>query len=822
MATLVFSTLGTALAGPVGGAIGAIVGRQLDGTLFGPGARTGPRLRELEVSLSSYGVAIPRLHGRMRVAGAIIWATELQEHSELQGGGKGQPALSAYSYTANLAVALSSRPIAGIGRIWADGKLLRGAAGDLKTAGILRVYRGTEEQPVDPLIAASEGDSRCPAFRGLAYAVFESLDLTGFGNRIPALTFEVIADDSVRLADVLGDLLRDTSVPEEVLPLAGLTVEDSLAATIAVLAPVLPIALDAAGEAIVARLPGDAAAVTLGDPAVSVEDHALGGGAGHSRRRAGAEPQAAPVLRFLDVDRDYLPGMQHAVGRAGAGQPEVVELPAALDAATATTLVEQMARRRSHAREQIAWRTISLDRAVAPGALVHLPDRSGTWRVESWEWRDAGVELELTRDLAMSFPTLAVLPNLPFPAPADDLPAATRLVALELPWDGNGGATDKRRLVAAVSADGPNWSGAALHADRGDGQLWPLGTGGRIRAVVGIAPNPLQPASPLLLDRGGSLIVVLAAPDLALTGAAWSDLAAGANLALIGEELVQFARAEPLGGQRWRLSGLLRGCGGTEGAIASHLPDEPFALLDTRLTAIDPRLFGPEPAEVVALGRGNELPVTSPLHLAGIGLRPLTPVHPRSAWVADGGLQLSWVRRARGGWSWRDGIDVPLVEEAERYIVYLRTGGSGSAHLDGGQPDAEHDLGRPRRPSLRQYRHRPPAGHPRHVPSACALPLDLTLHTGVSHVRPSRFRLGHPPPCLAAAVCGAGPQGTVSQRSAGADRYSAAPRYRGRGKRPARCTDRGVMLARRIGAERCLERCCRCIGNVPGRRLAVR
>jgi hypothetical protein len=676
MATLVFSTLGTALAGPAGGALGAIVGRQFDGAVFGPGARNGPRLRELEVSLSSYGTAIPRLHGRIRVPGAIIWATELQEHSALQGGGKGQPALNAYSYTANLAVALSSRPIMGIGRIWADGKLLRGEAGHLKAAGILRVYKGTQDQPVDPLIAASEGEARCPAFRGLAYVVFESLDLADFGNRIPALTFEVIADDRVSLVDVLGNMLVDSSMPGEPLPLTGLSVEDSLAATFAALAPVFPIALDAAGETISARLPGASAAIALDEPAVSVEDDAFGGAAGYSRRRAAADPQAAPVLRFLDVDRDYLPGMQHAIGRAGAGQPDVIELPAALDAATAATLVEQMARRRSHAREQIAWRTTTIDPAVAPGAVVRLPDRSGTWRIENWEWREAGVDLELTRVHAASLPTPATPPPAPFPAPADHLAAATRLVALELPWDGNGGATDQRRLVAAVSADGPNWSGAALHADRGDGQLWPIGTTRRQRAIVGVAPNPLRIANPLLLDRSDSLIVVLAAADLALTGATWSDLAAGANLALIGEELIQFASAEPLGGRQWRLSGLLRGCGGTEAAIVNHGPNEPFALLDARLTAIDANLLGNADAAIVATGRGDALPVTSPLHLAGIGLRPLAPVHPNVAWSDDGGLRLDWTRRARGGWSWRDGVDVPLAEEAERYVVACELAGA--------------------------------------------------------------------------------------------------------------------------------------------------
>lgn len=195
MATLVFSALGTAVGGPIGGALGALIGRQVDTALIGSPTREGPRLKELDVTTSSYGSAIARQFGRMRVGGTIIWATDLVEHRETQGGGKGRPSVTSYSYSASFAVALSSRPLSGIGRIWADGNLLRGAAGDLKTGGTLRIYPGTGDQQPDPLLTAAEAPGGCPAYRGLAYVVFEDLQLGDFGNRIPALTFEVFADD---------------------------------------------------------------------------------------------------------------------------------------------------------------------------------------------------------------------------------------------------------------------------------------------------------------------------------------------------------------------------------------------------------------------------------------------------------------------------------------------------------------------------------------------------------------------------------------------------------------------------------------------------
>ena len=111
MATLILSAVGSAIGGPLGGTIGALVGRQIDTMIFKPPGREGPRLAELKVTTSSYGMPLPRHFGRMRVAGQIIWSTDLTEHREKQRSGKGSPTVTNYTYTASFAVALGSRPI---------------------------------------------------------------------------------------------------------------------------------------------------------------------------------------------------------------------------------------------------------------------------------------------------------------------------------------------------------------------------------------------------------------------------------------------------------------------------------------------------------------------------------------------------------------------------------------------------------------------------------------------------------------------------------------------------------------------------------------
>src|SRR3546814_10940018 len=65
--------------GPVGAALGAAIGRQADAAIFAPRGREGPRLVDLKVQASTYGQQIPQLFGTMRVAGSVIWATDLIE-----------------------------------------------------------------------------------------------------------------------------------------------------------------------------------------------------------------------------------------------------------------------------------------------------------------------------------------------------------------------------------------------------------------------------------------------------------------------------------------------------------------------------------------------------------------------------------------------------------------------------------------------------------------------------------------------------------------------------------------------------------------------
>ncbi|MBH0237600.1 baseplate multidomain protein megatron [Methylobrevis albus] len=194
MATLILAAAGAVfgqsfgLFGVVAGrAIGALAGAALDRVLAGSGGTVERgKLADLSVQASIEGAAIPRLYGRARLAGQVIWATELEETVTSEGGGgKGGPEVETYRYFANFAVGLCEGPIARIGRVWANGHLL-----DLDRI-TMRVHPGDETQMPDSLIEARQGADGAPAYRGLAYVVFERLPLADFGNALPQLSFEV-------------------------------------------------------------------------------------------------------------------------------------------------------------------------------------------------------------------------------------------------------------------------------------------------------------------------------------------------------------------------------------------------------------------------------------------------------------------------------------------------------------------------------------------------------------------------------------------------------------------------------------------------------
>ena len=195
MATIILQAAGAYLGGLIGAtaatigtAAGAVAGYLLDQALLNSATRIeGPRLASAPPLTAEDGSPVPRLYGTARLGATLIWATRFEEvRTTERRGAKGGPKVTTYAYYANAAFALCEGEIAGIRRVWADGR-------ELDLDGIdMRVHRGTADQLPDPLIEAKQGEGNTPAYRGIAYVVFERLALDDYGNRLPQLQFEVI------------------------------------------------------------------------------------------------------------------------------------------------------------------------------------------------------------------------------------------------------------------------------------------------------------------------------------------------------------------------------------------------------------------------------------------------------------------------------------------------------------------------------------------------------------------------------------------------------------------------------------------------------
>lgn len=197
MAQLVLGTAGAVVGsffGPLGASIGWAAGGLLANVLF-PQKVEGPRLTDLKLQGSQYGQMIPIAMGTVRIAGNLIWQTDLEEHSETSDG-KGGPEVTTYSYTASFAIQLCEGPIVAVTRIWADSRLIHDTRDYTSQQNlgdsILTTYLGTEDQLPDPTMEAVLGAGEVPAYRGTAYCVFTDLPLGDYGNRLPNFTFEVV------------------------------------------------------------------------------------------------------------------------------------------------------------------------------------------------------------------------------------------------------------------------------------------------------------------------------------------------------------------------------------------------------------------------------------------------------------------------------------------------------------------------------------------------------------------------------------------------------------------------------------------------------
>ncbi len=694
MATLILSAVGQAIGGPIGQAIGAIIGSQIDRAVIGGGKvrREGPRLADLAVQTASFGEPLPLVYGKSRVAGNVIWSSGLIERSSTQTTGSrktGRISTTSYSYFASFAVALAGRPILRVERIWADGKLIRAnSSGALSVGGQARIHTGDEAQPADALLEAALGMDYAPNNRGMAYAVFEELPLSEFANRVPNLTFEIVADDAQACTQgfVTADLARRAGVRDVLinsLPALcdAVIVADSapVRGTIDVLSLLTPTRTVQTATGLTFQALDDSSPILLGagEQGAGKANSAERQPANRHRTSASDLPGEIEV-RHIDSTRDYQAGVQRA-RRTSLGAKQHIDMPIVMDGSRAKRIAETMLARSWRERDVLNVRVPITRLDINAGDVVVVEGIDNIWRVDVRIIEDGGITLTLLPLRLADNQSQAVADGGTPVGQVIEPQGPTTAHILDLPPVENALPATGRLIVAAAGAS-PAWRQASLWQSSDGGNSYSLSA-----SIIG--PTPIGTALTILGDGSANLWDLTASVDVELLSGTFellsrsvADVLAGANLACLGQELIQFTTAEALTATRFRLSGLLRGRRGTERFTGSHALAERFVLLDPLPAARDVPQLG-------LLGQTLLYKALSPQQNLGDvpvqtlvfnarALRPLAPVHLTATRQATGDTMVGWIRRSRSGFDWIDGVDAPLAEDSEQYLLAILSNGS--------------------------------------------------------------------------------------------------------------------------------------------------
>lgn len=729
MAELILGGVGIALAGIPGAGVTALTGFQIGvtlGTLLFP--PQGPKLDrgrvdEMKIQGAGQGQPIPLIYGRNRTAGVIVWATGLKERSKTTGGsgkGGGSPEVTEYSYSTSLAIYICEGTLTKVRRIWANEKVIY----DWRTGGSptyaswldsskVRVYLG-DQTTADAAIEADKGAGNVPAFKGIAYVVFEDLQLAEVGNGPPNFTFEVESNHA-NLETAMNDLavrsgLAGTDYDFSTLsgyPTRGLVVAARTEASrvMDALAKANWFEIVETGGKIKSVVRTGASVLTIpaddigaAEAGAEVQPFVL------TTRAEEVELPRAFAVNYQSEAIDFLQWSQTARRSVRwSDQQENVSFSLGLSDPYAryladSLLMEAWAARSAHTFT-LPYKYVRLD----PGDVVTIPDEGGSTRAVRILEMSMGLLAQIEVIAVDDDPVIYLDPGLPASVPTGGGAGVDSTTAADLlSFEANAvvdSLADAPQLGFAAGRTSAGWKG-------GEAQIDPVleaygggfnrtvarfnssskfgytiaGAGGELGNVGGYA-------LPYGLDTVNTVQVTFTngVPESVTYDQMVRE---GRNLAICGKEILQFQTATLVSGSTYTLSNFLRYRRGTDylltleaiAALDVHASLERFVLITDKVKnyAYSPAAIGVvENFRIIENGKdysGGLPSYGEPLTLGGDARKPYGPcdLHytgDRSLGTAD--MILSFKRRVRKKGDLYGGGDAPLDETTEGYFVEI-------------------------------------------------------------------------------------------------------------------------------------------------------
>lgn len=388
------------------------------------------------------------------------------------------------------------------------------------------------------------------------------------------------------------------------------------------------------------------------------------------------------TLKYIDALANYDPGTQRAMRQAaGSLSPATLDLPIVLEADHAAEVVWTHLMRAHAAKNPIKFALSHAYEALEPADAIAVPLANGDFQRIVIQKRTTArplIEYEgvledpSVWDRAFPGTERGQLPRQDAPAELND----TELEIMDLPPL----RQEDNRIVAYMAmsrASGNAWPGAMAYKSTDGGASYTALYNTSAEATMGYIVTELPAWSRgNVWDRENTVRVYLRRGTLSSA----TELAVlnGANVAVIGSEIIQFANATLIGDGIWELDTLLRHRLGTEwAALTDHAMNTRFVLLTTAsIRAVEYPLSDMNVARSYkAVTAGQALADGTVESFSGIGnsVKPLAPVKVQGVRDMSDNLTVTWIRRARLNADWQDGFDVPLDEPSEQYRVYVFT-----------------------------------------------------------------------------------------------------------------------------------------------------
>jgi hypothetical protein len=349
---------------------------------------------------------------------------------------------------------------------------------------------------------------------------------------------------------------------------------------------------------------------------------------GEAMPRLQREQESSTILPFAlrvgyyDPERDFQAGEARATVGEQSRSEERRDLPAVLSAGSAKSLAERCLARRWARRDKLTLHLPPRYLPIEPGLRVELDVHPRTWTVE----RSTIDGFVAVMELRPSWGETVTLPAdsgrmLQTVTPGIDQVA----IALFNVPEGLEEGVSQPTLVLAASSPTPGWKRTIVEVSAGSRTMC-VRTPAR-KSILGEALTALGLGTPGVVDEFSAVDIELIDADQWLTSCDQDDWLTGTNLAILGDEVIQFGDALPIGRGRFRLTRLIRGCADTHGKLAGHAIGERFLLLErdsispvaaaswmkgSSVTAVAVGSRGPRRKATAIAARKDEIQIAAP------------------------------------------------------------------------------------------------------------------------------------------------------------------------------------------------------------------